>query len=227
MATRLPARASLCGEGCLVAGEGGRNDRRGRARYPLGVSQAEQEPRRVLLKTEDESTKGRGGCLALGGVLGVIFGIMFALYGLPPILKHYYGEKNVAVGAVYEKDGRTLQVVSVTAGFDPLTVGTETAGSAAKAVIVVTVRSTGWPENEPRQGRYRLEVADVHDWLNPLPAIEAEVQRVPPLAAGEQEVWLRFAMPEGLSAQSVRPVELHLEEPRVKFQLPAVKVLEE
>lgn len=191
------------------------------------MSQPEQEPRRVLLKSEDESTKGRGGCLALGAVLGVIFGIMFALYGLPPILKHYYGEKNVAVGAAYESEGRTIRVLGVTAGFDPLTVGTEPAGTPAKDVIVVTVRTTGWAENEPRQGRYRLEVEGVHDWLNPLPAIDAEVQRDPPLAAGEQEVWLRFAMPEGISAESVRPVELHLEEPRVKFQLPEAKVLQE
>lgn len=189
-------------------------------RYSEGMTQQTppSPPRRVLLQTEDaEAKKGRGGCLAMGAVLGIIFGIMVGLYALPPILKSIYGEKVVAVGEVYETEGRTIRVTEVTAGRDPLE-------EATGDVITVVVRTTGWPTNEPRPGRYRLEVETVDDWVNPL----GQPANAPPpadLAPGEQEVILRFPIPAGLTVETVRAPDLHLEDPLVKFELPAAEIV--
>ncbi len=195
---------------------------------PTSNEPGDDRPKRVLLQDPKEDTKGRGGCLALGGVLGVLFGIMFALYALPPILRHYYGEENVDVGEVYEDEGRTIRVTGVLVGLDPLTIGPNIAGAAGTAdedVVTVVVRTTGWPTDEPREGRYRLEIEGIEDWVNPLPPITGEMTSDPPLAAGEQEVHLRFAIPPGLTAETVKPAELHLEDPLVKFVLPEARIV--
>src|SRR5262245_854065 len=83
---------------------------------PGGVEPA---VRRRLQSGENPDTKGRSGCLITGAVLGIIFGLTFAFYGLPPILRHYYGEKHVAAGQAYTSGGRSINVVTSASGSEP------------------------------------------------------------------------------------------------------------
>ena len=66
--------------------------------------------RRRLQSANPQDTKGRGGCLVTGAILGIIFGLTFAFYGLPPILRHYYGEEKIEAGQAYVDGERRLQV---------------------------------------------------------------------------------------------------------------------
>ena len=83
--------------------------------------------------------------------------------------------------------------------------------------MLITVTSEGFAENEPRPGRFRLEVDGVESWVSPLPQLPVSE---PPDPVATKTV-LRFAIPDGLDARAVNPVALHLEDPRVRFALAA------
>ena len=168
-----------------------------------------QPVRRRLQSAGDADTKGRNGCLVTGAILGIIFGLTFAFYGLPPILRHYYGEEKVATGEAFVDGQRSISVASIAAqspGF----------GEDLEAFII-EVRTTGFPVDEPRAGRFRLEIEGMEGWLAPAAGSG------PPtgdfgLAEGERAIILRFVVPSTNPAVA-KPVALHLEDPRVKFDL--------
>jgi len=165
--------------------------------------------RRQLQSARQQETKGRGGCLATGAILGILFGVMFALYGLGPILRHFYGEQKVQAGQAYVDGERRLEVAATRVGLD------SAAGGTNVPVVFVTVAVDGFPENEPRPGRFRLEMDGVEEWVTPLPQLPSAEQPGPAAAAIE----LRFSVPSGLDPSTVTPVALHLEDPRVRFAL--------
>lgn len=68
--------------------------------------------RRVQASPSEAGNEGRAGCLITGALLGIIVGATFAFYGLPPILKHFYGEKHVAAGQAYTGDAKTIRLTS-------------------------------------------------------------------------------------------------------------------
>lgn len=164
--------------------------------------------RRRLQTGNPEDKKGRGGCLATGAILGVIFGIMFALYGLGPILRHFYGEDKIDAGQAWVDGEQRLQVTGVR-------VGPDAEGGSGKPVIFVTVEREGFAEDEPRPGRFRLEVARIEDWILPLAQL--------PGGGGTAEILLRFPVPEGLDPSTVNPVAVHLEDPLVRFEIGEVE----
>lgn len=161
--------------------------------------------RRRLQSGTPEDKKGRGGCLATGAILGVIIGIMFALYGLGPILRHFYGEEEVAAGQAWVDGEQRLQVTNVR-------VGPDAEGGTGEPVIFVTVAREGFIDDEPRPGRFRLEVERIEDWLLPL-------AQLPVSDTSTGDILLRFDVPEGLDPSTVNPVAVHLEDPLVRFEI--------
>lgn len=159
--------------------------------------------RRKLAAATPQDTKGRSGCLAWGAVLGVLFGIMFALYGLGPILRHYYGEDEVAAGEEWADGDRRLRLTSVA-------VGPDTDPGTAEDVVSATVSKAGFEPGEPAPGRFRLEVEGIEDWILPL-------AQLPGAHPSGDVIELRFPLPDGLDALAVRPVAVHLEDPLVRF----------
>ena len=155
-------------------------------------------------RLEQETTPRRLpiGCMAWGAALGIIVGIMVALYALPPILRSIYGEKTIAHGEVYEADGKRIEVVSAARDGDQL-------------VVLLRLRSNqAWATNEDD---WQLEVSTQDDWL---PALEPD-PKVPGTdfaleLAEERILVLRFVAPERTDAE---PAELHLRSPRVGFRL--------
>lgn len=165
--------------------------------------------RRRLQSANAQDTKGRGGCLATGALLGIIIGVMFALYGLGPILRYFYGEEKIEAGQAYIDGDRRLQVTGTRIGPDSAD------GGLNVPVIFVTVERAGFPANEPRPARFRLEVDGVEAWILPLPQI-ASAELPDPAAT---VILLRYSIPSGLDPSTVTPVALHLEDPLVRFAL--------
>jgi len=140
--------------------------------------------------------------MAWGGVLGIIAGVMVALYALPPILRSFYGEEGVDYGAAYSADGRHIEVVAVSRDMDVI-------------IVRLTVRSNQlWSTTEED---WQLEVTGLDDWLPALPpdpsipetSFELEL-------ATERTLVLRFSAP---GAEVADAAELHLADPRVAFSL--------
>lgn len=85
--------------------------------YHGNVTPEERQPpsatrRRVQASPPKAESEGRAGCLITGALLGIIVGATFAFYGLPPILKHFYGEQHVPAGQAYTGDAKTIRVTS-------------------------------------------------------------------------------------------------------------------
>ncbi len=163
---------------------------------------SEPQPRRRRLE-EQEEAGNRSGCLLLGAVLGIIVGIMFALYGLPPILRSIYGEKTVAAGETYEGDGRSIRVVSVERTTDP---------DRYRVTLDVTTNKT-W---DLQPDDFNLEISTAKDWTPALPPGDDPDTSLDFTLGVERTLLLVFEAPQRVDA---KPEKLHLEHPRLKFDL--------
>lgn len=153
---------------------------------------------------QPEETGNRAGCLFLGAVLGIIVGIMFALYGLPPILRSIYGEESVAMGATFDGDGRVIRVVDVTRSAEP-------------ARFLVTISAETAKSWDLGPGDAKLEISTQDEWVEALPPDPADPRTSFDFVLGqEREMLLRFPAPTRVDAE---PVALHLAHPRVRFDL--------
>jgi hypothetical protein len=162
---------------------------------------AESPSRRRRLEQPEEQGN-RSGCLFLGAILGVIVGIMFALYGLPPILRAIYGEESVAAGRTYDKDAKSLTVGSV-----------ERLDDAFVVTMAATTNKT-W-QLEP--DGIKLEITTQDEWLELLPPDPARPDTSLDFVRGEaRTLVLRFPAPARVDT---RPVALHFADPRVRFEL--------
>ncbi len=164
-------------------------------------------------RIEDPSAKakeGRGGCLITGAVLGIIVGATFAFYGLPPILRHYYGEEKVAAGETYEGDGKVIRVDRVDHIWDDTP--DDPWGSVVIVILTLTANKTWAMQPE----EWRLEVEGVDDWIPARPPRVAPPEDFGIELGVERQLVLRFHLPEGAEA---KPLALHLATPRVKFAL--------
>jgi hypothetical protein len=158
-------------------------------------------PRRRRLQTEEKRNLPIG-CMAWGGVLGILVGIMFALYAMPPILRSIYGPEKVASGETYNADAKQITVVDVTRDGDLF-------------LVTLDFRTNKTFETEPAD--WKLEVATQDDWLEALPPDSAQPDTSLDFELGrERTLVLRFNAPERVDAE---PVALHLADPRVRFAL--------
>jgi hypothetical protein len=143
----------------------------------------------------------------------VIFGIMFALYGLKPILQAVYGEDTVESGAVYESDDLTLEWVGYTLGAaaNPRDVppeGTETVG--------VYLDASAREQWSPAPADVRLEISSQHEWIVARPETVDGQHEVAP---GEfKNLLFVFWVP--LEAQPFEIRSLHIAKPRLEMEPP-------
>ena len=168
---------------------------------------AEPGRRRRRLDEPGRDGGNRSGCLMLGAVLGVLVGIMFALYGLPPILRAIYGEETIAAGETYEGDGRVIRVVSVDRVTEP-------------ELYLVTLAITSNKTWDVGRETFQLEISTQDEWI---PAMEADgrAETSFDFVLGEpRELLLQFEAPLRVDA---RPVELHVTDPRLAFELEGIE----
>lgn len=185
-----------------------------------GAARLNAQRRRVVVPGEggapDPSRQGRTGCLLLGAVLGVIVGLGFALYGLKPILKHFYGEQTVAAGQAYAGDAKTIRVTYAGMVPDPALGGFTSPASGSYYVTVAVTTNKTWA---PKVSDFSVQFAGVNHWQ---PAVQA-----PGLGAADalvlklatnQLVELRFSLPTGSATATA--TYLHIVDPRVRMALP-------
>ena len=158
-------------------------------------------PQRRRLATEEKRSLPIG-CMAWGGVLGILVGIMVALYAMPPILRSIYGPERVDYQQTYEADAKRATVESVTREGD---------------LFLVTLSFRTNKTFDPSAEDWRLEATTQEDWIEALPADGAISETSLEFELGcERTLQLRFPAPPSADAE---PVALHLAEPRVRFAL--------
>lgn len=183
---------------------------------------AEAEPARVRRRLESggaADTKGRSGCLITGAILGIIVGATFAFYGLPPILKHFYGEQHIASGATYEGDGKVIRVETLNPNPSAASPGNG-AQQGWIAQLDVIINKT-W---DAKASDFSIEFAEGGDWLEAT-AIGLDQADAPNLTATSIMFDVpKLAEPHKLQlvfpAHSGKPKYLHLANPRVRWELP-------
>jgi hypothetical protein len=189
-----------------------------------GQTAAPQVRRRVSSEPSEQN-KGRGGCLLTGAILGIIVGATFAFYGLPPILKHFYGEQHIAIGQTYTGDAKVVSVQDIA----PRDVQPNSGQQTIRATVVritVTTNKT-W---EPKPSDFSLEYEHGTDWV---PAIALNFASLsgpdsssPPVLFGQRqlgnETHIDVAFPVADSSRGA-PEYLHLADPRVRFALPTAQ----
>lgn len=144
--------------------------------------------------------------MTIGAVLGIVAGIAVALFVVPPLMDHFFGEPTVKVGGVYRGDGREVGV---------LRTGTTAAGGF-EVLFDVTSNKT-W-QLDP--GEFEIELTS-GPRLKALPpdAGDPRTSLDFPLGA-RRELLLRFPAADRRDA---RPVALYFKDPRVRFELGAAK----
>ncbi len=176
--------------------------------------------RRVGTGSADEGG-GRSGCLLAGAVLGIVVGATFAFYGLPPILRHFYGEQHIAVGQAYEGEAKTVSVTYLGTNPDPLAPAFGASGASASqpaAGFYMTLKVLTNKTWNPKLTDFSLQFSGVDGW-QPADA-SAGVETVDgrlrfPLTV-ELLVAFHFARP---IEAGVVPRYLHLADPLVRFEL--------
>ncbi|MDZ7729273.1 MAG: hypothetical protein U5Q44_14395 [Dehalococcoidia bacterium] len=141
------------------------------------------------------------GCMAWGAVLGILVGVMFALYGLPPILRAIYGPETVAAGETYQGDAKSLTVT-----------GVAQAGGEYRVELQARTNRTWDLTGET----WQLEVEGQDEWIPALAADPDQAETSFDFELGEERMLLlRFPVPDG----GGEPQVLHLDDPRVRFEL--------
>jgi hypothetical protein len=166
--------------------------------------------RRPVPEKEPEDTTGRRGCIAVGALLGVVAGAVFALFGLPPIIHHYFGTASIAVGETYRGDGKNIRVESVAlreAGLAPAQ------GSAPAWFVTLTLNPTRpW---ETAYDNFELELED-GTRLTATPATGDVIAPLTFRAAETAGLPLRFDPPAGRAGIAK---QLRMKSPSVRFDI--------
>lgn len=159
--------------------------------------------RRPVPESEPEDTSGRRGCVIAGGVLGIVAGVLFAFFLMPPLLHHYFGEKDVAEGRYYSSDGKTIGVVWVHA-----------IGGEGYEVQLQVRTKDAWT---PAPDDFQLEFSDQTIRITAEPADNSATGSLAFSPGDDRLLILRFPVVE-----AGQPKALHLSSPRVRFLLPPV-----
>jgi|GEM_PF-5809251 len=182
-------------------------------RYHGPVSQQQVVRRRVDTEQKVEDP-GRRGCLWLGAILGIIAGVLFAFFAMPPLLAWLFPPEHIAVGETLDHEGRMATVRELrplaSASVDP-------EGSQRWRVIVEVRADRTWVlDNETFQ--LRLDSGDevptaAFDHDGKAQTTEKGLR----LPLGEPILLtLTFVVPDG----QAQPEKLILDDPQAEFDLP-------
>ncbi|MGH2609727.1 MAG: hypothetical protein ACRDHF_11670 [Tepidiformaceae bacterium] len=163
----------------------------------------EPEPQRARVRIEDplpEPDPVRTGCLWAGGVLGVIAGVVVTFLAVPSILNFLFPSETIEVGKTFENDKLTMRVESVERA--------EFLDEFGYAVRLWVDARSSW---SPSEENFVLVLDD-----------GTEIRAGNPnLRFPQGEVTIRLEFPAGAEPDLAEPDSLHIEEPPVKFELPA------
>ena len=177
------------------------------------------EPVRRQIEQPSEEKARRSGCLLLGAILGVIFGIMLGIYALPPILRHYYGEEEVAPYQQVTVDGKTMSLESLTVPEAPQ--ATPAAGMRAFEVHAsfLVVTEEDWA---PTPQLFTVEIEGVSEWqlASRVAIAEDNQDRIVANMPTTLMVEFSFSLPENDAPVEIVPEAIHLSEPRIEFKAP-------
>ena len=176
-----------------------------------GGPEAPKIRRRVVEADTETSREGRTGCLVVGAVLGIAIGAVFAFFGLPPLINHFFAEEQVPAGQAYTSDARTIRAVSVQE--DP---------TQTLVVLEMTVNSP-WT---PKPGNFTLEYASGGSWAKATAALDASLLADPaqPVTfdstnlGRKTDVWVIFPS----EPDRGRPRYIHLGDPHIRLEIPGV-----
>ena len=148
-------------------------------------------------------------------MLGITVGAMFAYYGLPPILRHFYGETHVAADEFYKGDAKIIRFQRIESVRPDLPDGSQDSLPLSYYVTLSIVSAETW---SPNVRDFSLQFDGVGDWVEGVAYKGADDDGTIPLTLGaEAELTIRFPRPIEASAT---PNYLHLASPRVRFELP-------
>jgi len=171
---------------------------------------AEPPARRRVISDAALDTSGRRGCMLIGAVLGVGIGAVIAFFVVPPVLNHYFGTADIALGATYTGEAKRITVREVRTAEPP-------EGSTAPATLEVVLDVTTNKTWAPDPGDFEVELSTGGDRLELLPPDPSRPETSLSFALAEQRTLvLRF---EGSTRRDAVPEKLHLAEPRVRFHL--------
>jgi hypothetical protein len=159
--------------------------------------------RRLDTAPPPEEVAGRRRWWWAGGVLGIVAGVLIAFFVVPPLMGHFFGTADVALGDTYSRDGRSLAVDEVR---DSRAGEGDGGGQLVEVVLRVDVEER-W---QPRLSDFRLRL---ESGLILVPRSADP----PAFAPGpEARLSLTFAIPAGVDAA---PRILELDDPKVRFHL--------
>ena len=158
----------------------------------------------------------RSGCLMLGAVLGVVFGLGFAFYGLKPILKHFYGEQTVAVSQAYTGDGKVIRVTYYGSSPDPALGGFSHADASSYYFTLSVLTNKAWA---PKVSSFSVQFAGVSTWVQIAEAAGSAADGTLAFELGKERlVELRVPAPDALPTAAA--TYFHIASPRVRIALP-------
>lgn len=142
---------------------------------------------------------------------------MVGVYALPPILKHYYGEKVVSVNESYKGGGKSIILLDVSQASEPL--GEAAAGMRREDFFAhVEVHSNDdW---RPLPTDFTLEFKELDDWQRAVTATVADQPLDTVIEHHETTIELHFVIEVPKDSTETLTVEaLHIADPRVKFEV--------
>lgn len=173
--------------------------------------------RRVPVDPSAGRDRPRAGCLALGAVLGILAGLMVALYVLPPILNAIYGEKAVRAGESGEGGGHTFTVRSFAAGSDSFCAGEPGCPAASVQLRLDVVAGSSWT---PAADDFAIEFRGYRTWIEAMDPLPGHPETALAWKAGERRsTVLRFPLPLGAAPDDVEPVAVHIRGLRIRLEL--------
>lgn len=158
----------------------------------------------------------RTGCLMLGAVLGVVVGLGFAFYGLKPILKHFYGEKTVAVGQAYTGDAKIIRVTYNGASPDPALGGFSSPDPSSYYVTLEVTTNKSW---SPKVSDFSVQFAGVGSWPQAVEAPGASASDTLTFVLGQARI-LELRIPRPAEKPGAVATYVHIASPRVRIALP-------
>jgi len=176
-----------------------------------------RERRRVPVDRDGTGGGPRAGCLALGAILGILAGIMVALYALPPILNAIYGEKVIKPGDTGEAGGHSFAVRSFAAGPDLLCEGLPGCPAASLQIRLAVTAGDAWT---PVAEDFSVEFRRFRTWIEAMEPLPGRSETALAWDAGEKRTAvLRFPLPLGALPDDVEPVAVHIRDPRLRLEL--------
>jgi hypothetical protein len=148
--------------------------------------------------------------MLVGGVLGVIVGVVVALFVVPPYINDLFGTSDVSLGDTYDREGRTMTVVGAerVPGDD---------GEEYPGFFEVTLEVTATRTWEPTPSTFELEVSTSGGRAEAAPPDPARPETSLDFPLGEERVLvLRFP---GSDRRDAVLEKLHVSDPRVRFHL--------